>query len=298
MLKPQRDGNPLRRGKPISGRHMTILSFARITSQHDLLTFSVIPCARALYNFLLRRYPAGKEQEVYLEDFQHFSGLGRIRQYCMRQIQNALKDLVAIGVVRIERRYTGKIFKLIACHPDQKLESKTENKFSDWKKNSKIEHSNPDSVVTTNRDPVETTNTVVVLEETKLEEPKLSIEHEEILEESKELGVTITKPLVKVILMASLEIFRDALNALKERKNQGKVKCPTAYLIAAIRGRWRPNGMSETVAPNGFTRWFNQAYEEGLVKASELRNGVQWVCDLKYHWHRWEDFKQQCQLLC
>ncbi|NJR57364.1 MAG: hypothetical protein HC768_24350, partial [Acaryochloris sp. CRU_2_0] len=72
--------------------------FAMITDEHDLILMQLTPAARSLYQWLLRRRPAGQIQDFDLEEFQAFSSKSRKRPYCTRQIRNALNSLIDCGL--------------------------------------------------------------------------------------------------------------------------------------------------------------------------------------------------------
>lgn len=148
-------------------------AFARVTEIHDALSLSLTPCAGQLYRWLLRRCPAGKEQEVELEDFSMWSGAFRRRPYNIRHVQRALDELIEMGLVVVVKQYTRRIYKLICLHPSQSEQLRERlNFFKDenirdhylevrqTSKKSKIEASNPYVSVPTYREYRETTDTV------------------------------------------------------------------------------------------------------------------------------------------
>lgn len=93
--------------------------FARITAQHDALAFSITPCARLLYRFLLRARPAGNTIEFWVKDFNEFVAQYRNRPFCKRWIKAAIAQLEQIGLVKIITRYSHRCLKLVALHPGQ-----------------------------------------------------------------------------------------------------------------------------------------------------------------------------------
>ena len=88
--------------------------FARVTHAHDVLALQLTPCAGQLYRWLLRRRPAGRSQEFELNEFSEWTGVHRKRSYSIRHIQRSLLELAESGLVEVVRKYSGKIFKLIA----------------------------------------------------------------------------------------------------------------------------------------------------------------------------------------
>lgn len=138
-------------------------AFARITDDHDLILMQLPPAARSLYQWLLRRRPAGQHQEFDLEEFQTFSSQGRKRPYCTRQIRNALNSLIEQGLVEIIRQFSGQFWKLIARHPETADEKKTSQIEKETSKNrnkiSNIQASKPYNSVPLYRENRETTKT-------------------------------------------------------------------------------------------------------------------------------------------
>ena len=138
-------------------------AFARITDEHDLILMQLPPAARSLYQWLLRRCPAGKTQEFDLNAFQDFSGHSRKRPYCKRQIRNALNCLINQGLVESILQFNARFWKLIAHHPDAADEKKTSQIEKETSQNgnkiSKIDPSKPDGSVPIYRENRETTKT-------------------------------------------------------------------------------------------------------------------------------------------
>ena len=148
-------------------------AFARVTEAHDAVLLGHTPCAGLLYRWLLRRKPAGKVQELELEEFVTWSRVCRPNPYSIRHAKRALAELIESGVVEVMRRYTSQILKVICYHPaDPETEPKAPSSHSD--KNvqvqdgnvqdetemSKTGASNPHHFVPTYREYRETTNIV------------------------------------------------------------------------------------------------------------------------------------------
>jgi hypothetical protein len=88
--------------------------FAPITQSHEEF-LDVCPAAERLYRYLLRMAPAGKPQEVFLENIElPYRG----KTYTVRHLKNALNELINAGVVEIEREFTKTKYRLIAWHPE------------------------------------------------------------------------------------------------------------------------------------------------------------------------------------
>ncbi|PZD70189.1 hypothetical protein C1752_17095 [Acaryochloris thomasi RCC1774] len=140
-----------------------MIAFAMITDEHDLILMQLSPAARSLYQWLLRRRPAGQSQEFDLAEFQTFSSQSRKRPYCTRQIRNALNSLIESGLVENIRQFNARFWKLSAHHPDQPIEKKTSQigkKTSQNRKEiSKKQPSKPYSSVVSYIENKETTDT-------------------------------------------------------------------------------------------------------------------------------------------
>ncbi|WP_083998095.1 hypothetical protein [Picosynechococcus sp. PCC 7003] len=122
-------------------------AFAMITADSDYLLNQVSRCAATLYNWLLRKRPAGTTFEADLDIFRHWTGTFRSQPYCFKWIRQAITELADIGLVDIQRQYNSKIYKLAAYRPGNKT-SQTENKTSQFgNKTSQKRASNPDAAV-------------------------------------------------------------------------------------------------------------------------------------------------------
>jgi hypothetical protein len=133
--------------------------FARVTHAHDALALQLTPCAGQLYRWLLRRKPAGRSQEFELNEFSEWTGVGRKRSYSIRHIQRSLLELAESGLVEVVRKYSSKIFKLIANHPQlDKNVTELDQNVQVGMKMSKIGASNPCKSVLSYRDQLKTTD--------------------------------------------------------------------------------------------------------------------------------------------
>ena len=136
---------------PIWRVKMTTI-FARITEEHDCLAFSLTPCTRLLYRFLLRKRPAGTPLEFELSDFQDWTEKNRYRPYCLKWIKQAFTKLIDIGLVEVVKRYSSKCFKLITYHPENFSSNSGKKNSNFGNKTSKKEASNPHHFVPSYRE--------------------------------------------------------------------------------------------------------------------------------------------------
>lgn len=105
---------------------------------------------------------------------------------------------------------------------------------------------------------------------------------EPLLKQAEDLGIRLNQNLQKLVLSATVETIRNALGVLKQSLESRKpLKNPAGLLAEAIKQQWKPSQTQDACAPQkaveGFTEWFNLAYELRLVSASEMRDGVQYV---------------------
>lgn len=249
-------------------------TFARVTDNHDLLSLTLSPCAALLYRWLLRANKAGRAIEVELEAFSEWTGQTRHRPYSLKHVKRSLDELLSTGIVEVAKRYSGRIFKLIAHHPDgtfssQNVTEKSQNRTE----MSKIQPSNPHSVVPITEN-LETTGQLAAVEnEQDKVDPVLAAELETI-------GVQLNPQLSQLILQTALTRVKQAIEVLKQRLNSGRVKNPEGFLTEAIRQGWTVKGAIASVTaqkttnpavPPEFNEWFELAKQAKLVTASTVQ---------------------------
>ncbi len=261
-------------------------TFARITTHHDLVLAALTPCAQALYRFCLRSAPAGK---VFDLDIQEFAAMARhrwrgIRSYSDRQIRRALYELTA-GIdgwrpLEIVRKYGARYLQIVAHHPDPIGD--------DWPKMSKSRPemskktpSNPHSAVESIYDlhtvkpciqsVVEDKSSLIDTSPPSAESPPgpdLGPEDRGLLDQvASELGCDLNASVRANILAAGAERVGAALGALREARAGRGLRNPLGFLLAALKGGWRP---SESIAerpcyPQGFLTWYHEAIAAGIV---------------------------------
>jgi len=87
------------------------------TEHHDRETADLNPCAAKLYRWLLERAAGGIEQEVDLEEFQHYSSSQkREKGYHIKHILRSFASLLTAGFVIVTRTYTSRVMRLIVRH--------------------------------------------------------------------------------------------------------------------------------------------------------------------------------------
>jgi hypothetical protein len=140
-----------------------------MTANHDLWAVYVSPCARFLYQFLLRLRPAGQAIEFEFEDFnQHITQTHR-RPFSNKWIKTAIAQLEEIGLVQILKKFNTHCLKLVAVHPnffsDEKAAQLAQKPCPYSRETSKKGASNPDSAVPIHRENIENNKQPVVVEE-------------------------------------------------------------------------------------------------------------------------------------
>jgi hypothetical protein len=127
------------------------------TEYHQAAAAMLPPSSVHLWQYLLRKQPAGTLVEIDLKEEAITISNGRSKPYCVRSLKNALlKYLAPQNLVEIVKDYTGGIFKVIAHHAGPVKEVvKQLGKFLPYREEyflpvktfSKTEASNPDSAV-------------------------------------------------------------------------------------------------------------------------------------------------------
>jgi hypothetical protein len=283
-------------------------TFARYTEEHDRLGLELTPCAGFLYRELLRSAPAGLPQEFELEDFCEQM------EYSLKWVKSALNELIEKDVVDIVKKYSGRIFKLVAWHPGRKSAQRVEPYSVTVPRTSKILPSNADYTVSSYRDQREITEKptlhpvstderkkIIIPSMTRLmdpilepelkteptqTEPEAELELEikpEIIQKIQAAGFKLNRTLKIMVSYAEAQIVLDAIKAvqqyqaqIKEKKQHSKRE-PEAILVAAIRDKWKPNAMKpapELVIPPEFEEWFALGKEVGLALASSSQAEV------------------------
>lgn len=251
-------------------------AFSRITEEHELILIQLSPCARLLYRWLLRLRPAGTPVEIELDEFIGFTALGRARAYCLKHVKRALADLLGTELVDEVKRYSARVFKLVAWHPDRTKTSSDRTKMSQhWTKMSKKEASNPDSVVPITENLETTEQDAAVENEQEKVDPALQAEVEAI-------GIQMNPQLAATILQYGLERVKSAIALVRERRKNSKVKNPAGLLTAAIKQGWKSSSVNSEVdhrsgdasLPSEFNEWYGLAYKLGIVRASQFIDGV------------------------
>ncbi len=253
-------------------------TFARLTLPFIEELRTLPPCCRLLYEWLLERYPAGRTQEVFLEEFAD-----RLK-YNVRHVRRSLKKLIDHRLVEPIHRYSADVFKLIV-HDDRTLSLQGNSEASSESsvlaensaksvekdpvssiKKSTSSASNADSFVTSNkeefRDYKDTHPLHPVLNEPRSRSvgPKdpvlgtnshtspssISSKDASILEE---IQTTLQKPLNKNILavIAEYPITRalDALDAFREAIARGHhIRNPLGWFRTAIEKGYKPQTVS------------------------------------------------------
>jgi hypothetical protein len=276
-------------------------AFAAVTDGHDLALDDLPPCAKELYQWLLRQTPAGKSVEIHLEDFQkHKQGRCHGRGYTLAWIKQALKYLTEIELVEIAFKYSGKIFSLITWHPGRqsaadfkKTRQATDKNQQPFDKNREKQPSNPYPVYSFYRESRETTDNPTHHpvnpdeREGTTDSPKIPTPPEpeiepKIIEHLQTAGFQLNSTLKAIVRSTQAQIVLQAIEAAQQyltklqQKNQPLHRQPEALLVSAIREAWQPQrGESGSNAiPPEFDEWFRLAKVIGLVKASSIQADV------------------------
>lgn len=131
--------------------------YVQWTEYHQAAAAMLPPSSVHLWQYLLRKQPAGTLVEIDLKEEAITISNGRSKPYCMRSLKDALvKYLAPQNLVEIVKDYSGGIFKVIAHHagPVREITKQVgkflpyrEEYFQNVKTFSKTEASNTDSAV-------------------------------------------------------------------------------------------------------------------------------------------------------
>jgi len=112
--------------------------------------------------------------------------------------------------------------------------------------------------------------------------------------ELEKLGVQINSTIQQLINGTPSGIVEAAMQALREAQSRNAVNNPNGWLYQAITEAWQPN---ESLQNNSelaqFNEWWPEARKQGLVIASEQRNGVLYVCTANQDWISFENAAKQ-----
>jgi hypothetical protein len=278
--------------------------FARKTRQHSIVLQNSPPCAKELYEWLLRAAPAGKAIDIYLEDFQaEQAGRHHGKGYQLRWIKDCLKHLIELELVEVAYKISSKVFKLITWHPQQRNAESSQSSAQNLQANARSQPSNIDSAVPYYREIKETTDRpthhpvstneqegAIDLPTTpKSPEPETvsdrpQANEPQVIHKIEEAGFKPNIALIKIVRTTTAQIVLEAIEATQQyqrnlqQRNQPLKREPEAILVAAIKDEWKPIGSGTeneaSVMPDGFNEWFQLAREVGLVGMSSAQADV------------------------
>ncbi|NJM47065.1 MAG: hypothetical protein HC860_13635 [Alkalinema sp. RU_4_3] len=279
--------------------------FVRKTRLHTIALQNSPPCAKELYDWLLRQAPAGQLAEIHLEQFQaEQSGRLQGKGYQLRWIKDCLKQLIELELVDVVYKFSGKVFKLVTWHPLQKNAPPVQLPAPNVQTNADFQPSNPISASCSYRDKEKTTDKPtrhpvekseqegaidsrqiqpikptkpVIQERSKVVDP--------IAKEAIEAaGFQLNNNLKAIVCSKTLEIILAAVEAAKQYQhrlqNQSRPlrRQPEAVLVAAIQQEWNANpsrqGGAVQVMPDEFGEWFELARSLDVVQASSIQAEV------------------------
>ena len=285
-------------------------AFAKTSFQVSAMFNRKLPCAKMLYEWLLQRMPAGKAQEVELEDFcnEH--------NYSLRHVRRAIDVLIDLDLIDLIKRYTWKLLKVVARLPVSSPSeivplmslivpdtSKTQpsNPLSSLHITEKIETNRPDGFVTSDfvsQDEEKESDRTLPQAQPIQPEPlvnEVAIGEDHFSAAAAKIESAIGKPippaLRKLALEASLQVIEDAIASLQEAKAREKgVQDDVAYLVSAIRGEYKPRQPKAIVGSSlkTFGEWFDWAKLQGIVSAS-MRSGDGIDVMIGNGWVKFED---------
>jgi hypothetical protein len=290
--------------------------FARKTRQHSIALQNSPPCAKELYDWLLRQAPAGKPADIYLEDFQaEQSGRLHGKGYQLRWIKDCLKHLIELELVEVAYKISSKVFKLITWHPQQRNAKIPQSSAQNLQANARSQASNADSLDPLYRERRETTDKPthhpVSTDERERaigtsqisKTPEIDPKAKETIETA---GFQFNSTLASIVRSKSLEIILAAVEAAKQyhqrlqTKNKPLRRQPEAILAAAIQEEWQPQrGEQGTVIPPEFDEWFRLAQATKLVSMTSAQSdltghspGVLCVYSVSGEWLTYDEMRR------
>lgn len=113
----------------------------------------------------------------------------------------------------------------------------------------------------------------------------LPVAEKGLISELQELGIRMNPTIQRLIDGTPAGIVESAMQALREAQMKNEVKNPSGWLHKAITEAWQPNeAFQENSELVRFNEWWPRARKQGLVIASEQRNGTLYVCTAGQEW--------------
>jgi hypothetical protein len=223
-------------------------AFAKITEAHDTVLRDLTPCAGRLYRWLLRRIPAGRPKDTWLEDFATQFG------YSLRHVQRSLKELITTQLVDVVIRYSGRIYKLITWHPNQdKTVPSADENVATGTQMSKTGASNPHSAVPKQQRNLNLTDNSQPhhpVENRQGSEADPLPQRQELTDKQKQKLILaeqaiapqpLSPQLQATVLKYSSDRIAAAAAALAEQQQKRKVNNPSGLFRRALENAWTPN---------------------------------------------------------
>lgn len=302
---------------PESDRHY----FAPLTRAMRAYLRELRPSARDLFIELRTWGETGRELEVYLDE------LAQRMDYSLRTLQNAVKELQSAGLLKIVKRWTSKAMKLTLSEdfwnkisesgkfvakrmtsnpypvvpPSKDLKEASTEGFSAAAaaKSSALAAAVSESEQKgfSGRLDEPLSEEIRAIEPETVEEPEIDRMRAAQLDRVQSaIAPEFLHPKLKAFILShTYERVERNLDRIITRKRNGKVSSAAALLVDAIKRDYARPVEVETrgrVVPDGFGEWFTRARAAGLVRASQLVNGIQLVLTSRDVWQPWEELRE------
>jgi hypothetical protein len=196
---------------------------AQWTQEHDsfCLENKICPSAKLLWQWLMNRGELGEESEPDLAEFNDWVSRHRGKPYSRPTLKTALAQLVDCGVVRVVKKYTWKLVKIITRPLDWLKPTKN------LRKRDKTFTSDPSNPLTTDER----------LSSSSI--PSNSPPNkDEVLEICAEAGIFYDADKPAEIFRYSIDDIRLAIEHFKARGGHAKIHNPEGWLIECLRWRY------------------------------------------------------------
>lgn len=269
--------------------------------------------AYALCHYLFRACIDGKLEEIGIYDLplgeNRSTEKRKGKRYARNTMREALKFLVKLGLVIIEKAYRSGVFKLTVCHPGAKIpfvrkptvwsengpfNQKTDKREPETRINSypitekfreiaeqaaakKNEYTRGEEKREATRNvSLPTSRSEVLQDEGDRQELVVNTEAEEILSVVRD--VMLLNPQIQAeVLKYTLTDVQAAIALYQERKTKKSISNPHGFLTDALRGKWAASASSVPAAtfdlfPAELVKWYEWAITAGIVDGRPLRH--------------------------
>lgn len=225
-------------------------TFAPITQEFDQqFARHIPPAAQHLWKWLRRKAPPGREIEFDLKEF------AATFDYTLKWARTALNILIEHQLVEEIRRFYSYGFRVKVFQVGDignKSSTNSEETSNQTYKTSQKVPSNPLNFDTNNKEKFReeqnqenpTTHPVQNEQGKILDQAKISqaSEHQDLLQEIEQSGIKLNPYLEQIVLKATVQTVRNALESYREQRQRGNInKNPAGFFRRAVEQGFKPN---------------------------------------------------------